>query len=185
MKTLNSKFILTEFISKLVASVCVSMKIHFLYLLFLVSIFGEVSILGEAGSPTGLSAEDWPGFRGPNRDGRSQTTEISVSWKSEKPELVKEFGGAGNGFASLCIGGGHIYTTGNSIETRTPPTNGNAAEGANKSGSKKEERSPNTQFVVCFDLNGRFQWKKDLVNVHPNHAIMGSRSTRSYVEHLL
>ncbi|MDG2469677.1 MAG: PQQ-like beta-propeller repeat protein, partial [Pirellulaceae bacterium] len=98
-----------------------------------------------------LGAEDWPQFRGVNRDGKSTSTGLLASWKKTKPPLVRSISGAGTGYASLCVVNGVIYTTGN---------------------------SQRGQFVSAFKLDsGKKQWSTEIVGVVPNHAFAGSRST--------
>lgn len=99
-------------------------------------------------------AEDWPQFRGVNRDGHSQTKGIPGDWNQRPPQLLRELQGAGQGYASLCVVGSRIYTTGN---------------------------SDSSQFAVAIDwLNDEVRWKTELVDVLPNHAVAGSRSTPTY-----
>lgn len=103
-----------------------------------------------------LLADDWPQFRGKKRDGKSQSTNLLASWRNQKPELVKTLTGAGQGYSSLCVVNGKIYTTGNSKVS---------------------------QFVVCLDptkKSGQVNWKTEITSVLPNHAIMGARSTPTF-----
>ncbi|MEE2642861.1 MAG: PQQ-binding-like beta-propeller repeat protein [Planctomycetota bacterium] len=98
--------------------------------------------------------EDWKNFRGNNRDGKSETTGIGSSWERSAPGLVRILEGAGMGYASLCVVKNRVYTTGNS------------------------DRS---QFVVGFSLEtGEQLWKTEIVDVIPNHATPGSRSTPTW-----
>ena len=64
--------------------------------------------------PNSSSADDWRQFRGENRDGKAETITISSNWYNRPPEFLKTLAGAGQGFASLCVVDGTIYTTGNS-----------------------------------------------------------------------
>ena len=58
------------------------------------------------------SVGEWPQFRGPTRDGISTETAWSHAWPPEGP---KRMWGAklGNGFSSLSISGGRLYSMGN------------------------------------------------------------------------
>ena len=62
-------------------------------------------------APAGL-AEDWPQWRGPNRDGKSAETGLLDSWPDGGPALLWQAKGVGNGYASLSVVGDRIYTTG-------------------------------------------------------------------------
>ncbi|MHC4742160.1 MAG: PQQ-binding-like beta-propeller repeat protein, partial [Planctomycetota bacterium] len=55
---------------------------------------------------------DWPQFRGPDRDGRSDETGLLSRWPEGGPEMVWSIEGLGTGFASLAVVDGTIYTTG-------------------------------------------------------------------------
>jgi outer membrane protein assembly factor BamB len=59
-----------------------------------------------------LGASDWPGWRGPNRDGISTETGLKKSWPAEGPSLAWQAQGLGAGFSSLAISGDRIYTMG-------------------------------------------------------------------------
>ncbi len=56
--------------------------------------------------------DDWPQFRGPNRDGKSAETGLLKKWPEEGPELLWSVGGLGIGFSSVAVAGGFVYTTG-------------------------------------------------------------------------
>jgi len=57
--------------------------------------------------------EDWPQFRGPNRDGKSAETGLLKSWPKGGPKLLwKSDVNVGTGFSSMSIVKGTIYTTG-------------------------------------------------------------------------
>ncbi len=80
-------------------------------------------------------ADDWPQFRGPNRDGKSAETGLMKKWPAGGPKLlwsVKE--DLGKGYASLAIADGMVYTTG-MIERQG--------------------------WVFAFDLDGQLQWKQN------------------------
>lgn len=63
-------------------------------------------------SPAPASATDWPGWRGPNRDGISTETGLLKSWPEGGPKLLWEVDGCGGGYASVAIAGGKIFTLG-------------------------------------------------------------------------
>ena len=57
-------------------------------------------------------AQDWPQWRGPNRDGISKETGLLKQWPATGPALVWKATGAGGGYSSLAISGGRIFTMG-------------------------------------------------------------------------
>lgn len=56
--------------------------------------------------------DDWPQWRGPNRDGRSAETGLLKTWPQDGPKRLWSADGLGEGFGSLAIADGVIYTTG-------------------------------------------------------------------------
>lgn len=59
-----------------------------------------------------LQAADWPGWRGPMRDGKSPDTGLMKSWPQEGPPLLWRAQGIGKGYSSVAVVGGRVYTTG-------------------------------------------------------------------------
>jgi outer membrane protein assembly factor BamB len=57
-------------------------------------------------------AADWPQFRGPNRDGRSEEKGLLQSWPEGGPKVLWTYKGAGLGFSSPSIIGDRLYTLG-------------------------------------------------------------------------
>ena len=57
-------------------------------------------------------AADWPQWRGPNRDGISSETGLLAAWPSGGPRLVWRATGLGEGYASLAVARGRLYTQG-------------------------------------------------------------------------
>jgi outer membrane protein assembly factor BamB len=55
---------------------------------------------------------DWPGFRGPNRDGISKETGLNHTWSEDGPPLLWTTTGLGGGFSSVSIAGDKIFTMG-------------------------------------------------------------------------
>ncbi len=56
--------------------------------------------------------DDWPQFRGPNRDGKSAETGLLKKWPETGPKMLWSAGGLGIGFSSVAVAGGFVYTTG-------------------------------------------------------------------------
>jgi len=56
-----------------------------------------------------LSADDWPQYRGPNRDGRSEETGLLKSWPVEDPEVLwrRELG---DGYSGIAVVQGRAFT---------------------------------------------------------------------------
>ena len=65
-----------------------------------------------AGLALGAAADDWPQWRGPNRDGKSAETGLLQEWPEGGPPLAWRTKGLGAGYASLSVAGGRIFTTG-------------------------------------------------------------------------
>lgn len=59
-----------------------------------------------------VTAGDWPQWRGPNRDGVSTETGLLQSWPSGGPRVIWKTTGLGEGYSSLAIANGRIYTQG-------------------------------------------------------------------------
>lgn len=58
------------------------------------------------------SADAWPTFRGPNRDGKSMETGLLKEWPAEGPKLLWKATGIGQGYATVSTDGTAILTTG-------------------------------------------------------------------------
>jgi outer membrane protein assembly factor BamB len=56
---------------------------------------------------------DWPQFHGPNRDNTSRETGLLKKWPPEGPQLLWTAEGVGEGFSTVAIAEGLVYTTGN------------------------------------------------------------------------
>ncbi len=59
-----------------------------------------------------LAAADWPQWRGPERDGISSETDLLAEWPAGGPPLVWKATGLGDGYASVAVAGGRVYTQG-------------------------------------------------------------------------
>jgi outer membrane protein assembly factor BamB len=56
--------------------------------------------------------DDWPQWRGPNRDGRSAETGLLKAWPAGGPPLAWRTTGAGDGYSSFAVSQGRLYTLG-------------------------------------------------------------------------
>ncbi|NLX98674.1 MAG: PQQ-binding-like beta-propeller repeat protein [Rhodopirellula sp.] len=54
----------------------------------------------------------WPGWRGPNRDGKSLDSGLLEQWPDGGPKLVWQADGIGKGFSSVAVSDGTVYITG-------------------------------------------------------------------------
>lgn len=59
-----------------------------------------------------LQAQDWPQWRGPNRDGISKETGLNLDWTAKKPKLLWTFRDAGAGYSAPVIVGTTLYSQG-------------------------------------------------------------------------
>src|ERR1043165_8395297 len=60
-------------------------------------------------------ADDWPQWRGPNRNGISRETGWQAQWSSPPTKLWQA--GVGVGYSSEAVANGRLYTMGNVDET--------------------------------------------------------------------
>lgn len=61
---------------------------------------------------TDKSADAWPQWRGPHRDGVSDEKGLLQQWNGEGPPLAWKTSGLGEGYATVAIADGKIYTMG-------------------------------------------------------------------------
>ena len=57
-------------------------------------------------------ADDWPQYRGPNRDGVSKETGLLKKWPDGGPKLAWTYKDAGTGYSGPAIVGDRLYTCG-------------------------------------------------------------------------
>ena len=62
--------------------------------------------------PAGAGSEDWPQWRGPNRDGISLETGLLREWPEGGPPLAFRAAGLGAGYATVAVANGRIHTLG-------------------------------------------------------------------------
>ena len=110
---------------------------------------GLVCLLSAAFASGGAVADDWPGWRGPKRDGKSPDKGLLKKWPAEGPKRLWQADGIGKGFSTVAVTGGMVYTTG--------------IVGSNL-------------VLVAFDMEGKRQWRTDCGTAYAkDHP--GSRST--------
>lgn len=66
-----------------------------------------MSILAPVAGPN-----DWPQWRGPNRDGISAEKGLLKEWPKDGPQKLFTVEGCGGGYSSVAVAGGFIYGTG-------------------------------------------------------------------------
>lgn len=73
-------------------------------------LFGLLALL-YAGV-TELNAQNWPQWRGPDRDGISKEAGLNLDWQAKKPALLWTFRQAGVGYSAPVIVGNTLYSQG-------------------------------------------------------------------------
>jgi outer membrane protein assembly factor BamB len=77
-----------------------------------VVLVGFVALWTVAAVAAEASRENWPQWRGPNRDGHSPDKNLLSEWDKDGPELAWKTPGIGRGFSSAAVADGKIYTMG-------------------------------------------------------------------------
>jgi outer membrane protein assembly factor BamB len=67
----------------------------------------------DGAASSSSSSDDWPQWRGPRRDGVSLSKGLLDQWPKSGPPLVWQTRGLGNGWSSVAVTAGKIYTLGN------------------------------------------------------------------------
>ena len=101
---------------------------------------------------------EWPSFHGIDRLNKSSETDLLKSWPDGGPELLWTVSGLGEGYASISIADGLVYTSGTDDDQT---------------------------YVFAYDLEGELVWKKPngsgwKVEVSWARGYDGSRSTPTY-----
>ncbi|HEY2147831.1 MAG TPA: PQQ-binding-like beta-propeller repeat protein [Pirellulales bacterium] len=99
-------------------------------------------------------ADDWPQWRGPNRDGVSKETGLATKWPEDGPKLAWKTSDLGKGYSTPSVAKGQIYVVG------TPD-------------GKIE------QLIALREADGKQLWSTDIGAVCPNRGpnYPGPRST--------
>ncbi len=107
--------------------------------------------LAPAAMTAAADAGEWPGWRGPKRDGASTETGLLAEWPKDGPRLVWTAVGAGGGYSTVSLAGGKLFTQGDRLD------------GA---------------YVIAFDpATGKEIWSFRGGPVYPNSRGGGPRST--------
>ncbi len=75
-------------------------------------IISSLCVLIAIASSAMAAGSDWPGWLGPNRDGKSRDTGLLKQWPAEGPRLLWKVDGIGVGFSSVAVTGGKVYISG-------------------------------------------------------------------------
>ena len=78
---------------------------------------GAAAVLGLA-LGAGATANDWPGWRGPNRDAVSVEQGLLQEWPAAGPPLAWKASGVGGGLSGVAVAGDRIYTMGDEGEAQ-------------------------------------------------------------------
>lgn len=71
-----------------------------------------VTTTAHVAAPQAADSGEWPRWRGPNGDAISAETGLLSSWPKEGPPLAWRSKGLGEGYSSVAISGGKIFTMG-------------------------------------------------------------------------
>lgn len=104
-------------------------------LCLLIALLLTTAGIARAQSQPPSQPADWPGWRGPNRDGKSLDRRLLTEWPEEGPRLLWKLDNIGKGYSSVAVTGGTIYTTG-TIDGKT--------------------------LIFALDLDGKLRWKTEL-----------------------
>jgi outer membrane protein assembly factor BamB len=94
---------------------------------------------------------EWSQWRGPNRDGKTVGESLRTDWEANPPQQVWKLEGLGEGFASMAIVDGRLYTTGNLKDS---------------------------QAVTAVDVDShKIVWQTPITDSVPKHGYPGGRCT--------
>jgi outer membrane protein assembly factor BamB len=132
------------------------------------------------------SAEDWPQWRGPNRDGKSVEKGLLKKWPKEGPTLAWQFEEAGAGYGTPSVADGNVFVMGNGrngkewilcLDEKTGKQNWALATGRIKSGGggfpgprctptysngRLYVIGPGGRVFCCDAKGGQFIWKREM-----------------------
>jgi outer membrane protein assembly factor BamB len=114
-----------------------------------------------------VSADDWPQWRGPNRDAVSLATGLLADWPEEGPPLVWTAKGLGRGMSSVTVAGRQIYTlsaeNGEEIWATPIEPDGDPNGSPTIDGDRVFAITYNGTLVCAESQTGEIVWRKSLV----------------------
>ena len=126
---------------------------------------GVVLLLWAAGQAAGTGAikGEWAQFRGPNRDDISTETGLLKRWPEGGPKLLWTAKGIGEGYSTVAVAGGLIYTTGNigSDTVITALDLGGKTRWRVKNGPSYKRARPGTRSTPTIDNNRLYHENAD------------------------
>jgi len=102
--------------------------------------------------------QDWPQWRGVDRQNHSEETGLFEKWGRGGPRLIWTAEGLGSGYATVSVAAGKIFTSGN---------------------------TENAQQVTAYSLDGTQLWATPITDVPPKHPYTGSRTTPTFYNGML
>jgi outer membrane protein assembly factor BamB len=152
-------------------------------------------------STTLVFADDWPQWRGPDRDGISKEKSLLTEWPEGGPDLLWKAKGLGVGFSSLAVAKGRIFTLGDlddgSYAITLDEKNGNliwktkVGEPGGHDGYPGTRSTPTVDGGQVFVLNqhsdiacidaesGKLLWKKNLASDFGGKMMSGWKYSES------
>ena len=151
------------------------------------------------------AAGDWPGWRGPNRDGKSTDTGLLKAWPAEGPELLWAYKDLGKGFSSMAIVKDTVYTTGDvdsnlvifALDTKgqlkwkavqgpawTAP-HGGARSTPVVDGDRLYLIGGNGLVTCHSTADGKLVWKRDLKDFGGGHGVYGYAESPLIVDNMV
>lgn len=106
--------------------------------------------IGAAASFCGAAEGDWPRWRGPNADNISTEAGLLKEWPKQGPPLAWTATGVGQGFSSVSVAGGKIFTMG---------------------------ETGDSSFVIALDLAGKKLWSTNVGKTGGGGGYAGPRCT--------
>lgn len=121
-------------------------------------LFIAVLLLFSGCNPGNRESCQWHSFHGPDRTNKSEATGLLNEWPEDGPALKWTASGLGEGYSSVAIADGYIYTAG-----------------------KKSDQT----LVFCFDLEGNSVWEQPngkawSTNMSHARSYTGARSTPTF-----